>query len=62
MKKRVLKSYETITLTEVTSSDGRSILNRAYSVKNENPATTRSFGDMASAETYFEQLLLERLN
>ena len=63
MSSRVVKFYNDITMTEVTQSDGKEVINRAYSVRaQDDPTSPRTFGDMASAETYFEELLLQRLN
>ena len=62
MATRLLKSHEGITLTEVTQSDGQREINRAYSVRTKDPTEHRTFGDMGSAETYFEERLLRRLN
>jgi hypothetical protein len=59
----ILKSHGGITLTEVTQSDGRNIINRAYAVGNRyKPIEHRTFGDMGSAETYYEELVLRDLN
>jgi hypothetical protein len=62
MTKRILKSYADLRLTEVTLSDGRNIIERAYSVRSTDPAEQRSFGDMGSAGAYFDELILHRLN
>lgn len=60
MAKRVVRSYEDITLTEVTLSDGRRVINRAYSVRTRNPPDQRSFGAMGAAGVYFDELVLRR--
>jgi hypothetical protein len=49
--KRIVKSHEDITMTEVTLSDGKA---------NISPGATKQFGDMGA--TYFEELILQRLN
>jgi hypothetical protein len=58
----ILKARGDFTLTEVTLSDGRNIISRAYSVKGRDPAEQRSFGDMGSADVYFDELVLSRLS
>ncbi len=61
--KRIVKSHQDITVTEVTLSGNGGILSRAYAVRAaSDPRSTQQFGDMASAEAYFEQLILQRLN
>jgi hypothetical protein len=61
--KRIVKSHEDITMTEVTVSDGKTIVSRAYSVRaDRDPSGTKQFGDMGAADTYFEELILQRLN
>jgi hypothetical protein len=63
MTKRIIKSHHDVTLTEVTQSDGKNIISRAYSVRAaSNPTATKDFGDMGAADTYFEQLIQQRLN
>jgi hypothetical protein len=62
MAKRILKSYEDVTLTEVTLPSDQGIVSRAYSVRTADPTETRQFGDMGSAETYFEEQVLKRSN
>ena len=58
MTKRIIKSHEDITLTEVTQSDGKNIISRAYSVRAaSDPTATKQFSDMGAADTYFEQLI-----
>jgi hypothetical protein len=57
MTKQILKSREGVTLTEVTQSDGNRIINRAYSVLTGIPREHRTFGDLGSAEAYFEQVV-----
>lgn len=54
MSKRIVKAYEDITLTEVTQSDG----------KNEwaMPRLPQNNSDMGAAESYFEELIIGRLN
>lgn len=60
-KRRVVKSHEDITMTEVTQSDGKTIIDRAYSVRDRSdPTSTQSFGDMGAADTYFDELVLRR--
>ena len=60
-ERRVLKSDRDITLTEVALSDGNKVVSRAYSVRARDPKSLRDFGDMSAAETYFEELQLQRL-
>jgi hypothetical protein len=62
MASRVVKLDEDITMTAVTQSDGREIINGAYSVRAKDPASLRTFCDVGAAETYFEELVLGRLN
>jgi hypothetical protein len=62
MAKRILKSYEDVTLTEVTLPSGQGTVSRAYSVRTSHPADVRQFGNMGSAETYFEEQVLKRSN
>ena len=62
-KSRVVKLDDDITMTEVTRSDEKAVINRAYSVRAKSvPASAKAFGDMGSAETYFQDLVLQRLN
>jgi hypothetical protein len=60
MANRILKTCEGITLTEATLSDGKHVIGRVYSVRTGFPTEQRTFGDLGSAEIYFEQLLLAR--
>jgi hypothetical protein len=60
MASRILKTREDVALTEVTQSDGRNVISRAYSVGSRDPAEQRIFGDMGSADIYFEELILRR--
>jgi hypothetical protein len=63
MSKRIAKAYQDITLTEVTQSDGKKIVSRAYSVRAGNdPTAAKQFSDMGAAESYFEELIIGRLN
>jgi hypothetical protein len=61
-ERRVLKSDQDITLTEVAHSDGNKVVSRAYSVRARDPTSLKTFDDMGAAETYFEELQLQRLN
>jgi hypothetical protein len=58
--KVILKYYKDVTLTEVTLSSDQGIVSPNYFVQASNPAETRTFGDMASAVTYFEELVERR--
>jgi hypothetical protein len=63
MATRVVRSDEDIIMTEATTSDGKAVINRGYSVRStKDPTSAQQFGDMGSAEVYFEQLQLRRLN
>jgi hypothetical protein len=63
MNKRTVKSYQDITVTEVTQSDGEGIIKRAYSVRvATDPSALRQFSDLGSARDYFDELVLRRLN
>lgn len=63
MSKRIIKADEDITLTEVTQSDGKRVLSRAYSVRAGNdPTAAKQFSDMGAAEGYLEELIIGRLN
>jgi hypothetical protein len=63
MSKRVVKAYQSVTMTEVTLSSGQSMLSRAYSVRDaKDPTSTKDFGDMGAADTYYEKLVLRRQN
>ena len=55
--------HDDISLTEVTLSDGKNIVSRAYSVRAaSDPTASKQFGDMGAADTYFDQLVMQRLN
>jgi hypothetical protein len=61
--KRIVKSHDGITMTEVTLSSGRGVLSRTYSVRDKiDPTSTKPFNDMGAADTYYEQLILRRQN
>ena len=63
MNKRIVKSYQDITVAEVTQSDGERVVNRAYSVGvATDPRALRQFRDLGSARDYFDGLVLRRLN
>jgi hypothetical protein len=63
MNKRIVKSYQDITVAEVTQSDGERVINRAYSVGvTTDPRALRQFRDLGSARDYFDELVLQRLN
>lgn len=60
-QKRIVKSYEDITVTEVTLSDGQKVISRAYSVRVAgDPTALKQFGDLGAADTYYEELILKR--
>jgi hypothetical protein len=59
---RVVKSHDDIVMTEVALSDGKSVISRAYSVRTQDPTSSKQFGDMGAADTYFEEIILRRLN
>jgi len=61
MSKRIAKAYQDITLTEVTQSDCKKIVSLAYSVRAD-PTAAKQFSDMGAAESYFEELIIGRLN
>jgi hypothetical protein len=61
MASRVVKLDADITMTAVTQSDGREVINRAYSVRAKDPTSLKTFCDIGAAETYFEELVLLRL-
>jgi hypothetical protein len=62
MNKRIVRSYQDITVTEITQSD-RKITNRAYSVRvATDPEALRQFRDLGAARDYFDELVLRRLN
>jgi hypothetical protein len=59
---RLVKSHEDITMTEVTFSGVNGVLGVAYSVRAANdPTSTRQFRDMATADTYYEQLIMRNV-
>ncbi len=60
-KRRVLKSTDGTTITEITHLDGKMIINQAYAVRANDPQSLRHFGDRGAAETYYAALLLRRL-
>jgi hypothetical protein len=62
MAKRILKARGDIKLTEVTQSDGKNIITRAYAVGTRDPGDHQTFGDMGSASAYYESLVLRSLN
>jgi hypothetical protein len=62
MEKRILKARGDIKLTEVTQSDGKNIIGRAYAVGTRDPRDHQTFGDMGSASAYYESLVLRSLN
>jgi hypothetical protein len=63
MNKRIVKSYQDITVAEVTQSDGERVINRAYSVGvATDPRALKQFRDLGSARDYFDELVLQRLN
>jgi hypothetical protein len=63
MANKIVKTDGDVSMAEVTQTDGQTVLNRAYSVTSKSDPTARqSFGDMGSADTYFEKLQLQRLN
>ena len=60
MNKRIVKSYQDITVAEVTQSDGERVVNRAYSVGvATDPRALRQFRDLGSARDYFDGLVLQ---
>jgi hypothetical protein len=59
---RVVKSHDDVVMTEVALSDGKSVISRAYSVRTLDPTSSKQFGDMGAADTYFEEIILRRLN
>lgn len=63
-KRSIVKSYEDITMTEVALKDGKGgVVSRAYSVRAaSDPTSTKQFGDMGAADTYYDQLILRRQN
>lgn len=62
MNKRTVKSYQDITVTEITQSDGETT-NRTYSVRiATDPRALRQFRDLNAARAYFDDLVLQRLN
>jgi len=59
---RIVKVYEDITMTEVSSPDGIYIISPVYSVRVESdPASTQRFGNVGAADIYFEELVLRHL-
>jgi hypothetical protein len=62
MNKRIVKSYQDITVAEVTQSDGERVINRAYSVGvATDPRALRRFRDLGSVRDYFNELVSRRL-
>jgi hypothetical protein len=63
MNKRVVKSYQDITVTEVIQSDGAYTVSRAYLVRvATQPKALNRFADFEAAIIYFEELVLQRLS
>jgi hypothetical protein len=63
MNKRIVKSYQDITVTEVIESDAEDGVNRAYVVRvATQPKALHQFGDFDAACIYFDELVLQRLN
>jgi hypothetical protein len=63
MTTRILKTHDDIAMTEVTRTDGEKVLQRSYCVRAaSDPASTKTFEDMAAAAAYFEDLIIRRLN
>jgi hypothetical protein len=63
MNKRIVKSYQDITVAEITHSDGEGVTNRAYSVRvATDPSALRQFRDLGSARDHFDGLVSQRLN
>jgi hypothetical protein len=63
MNKRIVRSYQDITVTEITQSEGETIIDRAYSVRiATDPRALRQFRDLNAARDYFDDLVLQRLN
>ncbi len=56
MASRVVKHDADITMTAVTQSDGREVINRAYSVRAKDPTSLKTFCDMGAAETILKNL------
>jgi hypothetical protein len=63
MNKRIVKSYQDITVTEVIQSGGADTVSRAYLVRvATQPKALSQFVDFDAACIYFEELVLQRLN
>ena len=61
MSKRIIRWHQDITLTEVISAHGNQIISQAYSVRTaSDPTASKQFGDLGAADTYFEQLKMQR--
>ena len=63
MTTRILNTHEDIAMTEITRTDGETVLQRSYCVRAaSDPASTKTFEDMAAAGAYFEDLIIRRLS
>jgi len=60
--RRIVKSAGDLKMTEVTQSDGKSVISRAYAVGTRDPKDHKTFGDMGSADAYYDVLRLRALN
>jgi hypothetical protein len=57
-KTRLLKHYQDITVTEVLSEGDRTFTVRVAT----NPRAQRQFDDLSAADSYFDELVFNRLN
>jgi hypothetical protein len=57
---RIVKSHEDITMTELTLSGGNAVVSKLSVRDASDPISTKQFGDMDAADTYYEELISRR--